>query len=100
MSNCTQKGGFHDSKKKLLIASISIISIFMLMIVLLVGIITSRIHHIYEQEQVTTQVNQTRNLLNNELKSLDRLNLDYAAWDDTFSLLKTKRSLYSIESYL
>ncbi|WP_269671111.1 CHASE4 domain-containing protein [Metabacillus litoralis] len=81
-------------RKKLLIASISIISIFMLMIVLLVGIITSRIHHIYEQEQVTTQVNQTRNLLNNELKSLDRLNLDYAAWDDTFSFIENKNDLY------
>lgn len=81
-------------RKKLLIASISIISLFMFIIVLLVGIITSRIHHIYEQEQVTTQINQTRNLLNNELKSLDRLNLDYAAWDDTISFIEDKNDLY------
>lgn len=84
-------------RKKLLFASIGIITFFMIIIMVIGGIITSRIHYIYEQEQVTKQLNQTRNLINNEIDSLNQLNLDYAAWIDTLRFIQEENSEY-IES--
>ncbi|WP_226669094.1 diguanylate cyclase domain-containing protein [Metabacillus litoralis] len=84
-------------RKKLLLASIGIITLFMVIIMVLVGIITNKIHHTYEQEQVTKQINQIRNLIDNELVHLNQVNLDYAAWDDTTNFIKNENSEY-IES--
>ncbi|TXC89465.1 diguanylate cyclase [Metabacillus litoralis] len=84
-------------RKKLLFASIGIITFFMLLIMVIAGMITSKIHSIYEREQVTKQINQTRNLIKNEIENLNQLNLDYAAWVDTSKFIQEKNSEY-IES--
>ncbi|MBM7605233.1 diguanylate cyclase (GGDEF)-like protein [Metabacillus crassostreae] len=84
-------------RKKLLFASIGIITFFMIIIMVIGGMITSKIHSIYEREQVTKQMNQTQNLIKNEIDDLNQLNLDYAAWVDTSKFIQDENSEY-IES--
>lgn len=81
-------------RKKVLLTSIGIISLFFLLNVLIVGKIVTKIHTTYEHDQVTNQIQQTKNIFESEIKGLDQLNFDYAAWDDTLSFVTNKNEDY------